>query len=303
MPTNGSGTYTVPPGSNAVSLATASSTAFNDLLTDLATALTDRINVDGTKAFEANQSFGGFKATSLASGTASTDAVNLGQVQNNIFNWADGGGTADAITATFTPTVTAYTNGMRLRVRATAANTATAPTFNADSVGAKKIFKGAGEALIAGDIAGDHHDLDLTYNTALDSAAGGWLLSNPEGDLSLVTPTEIWEYAISDETTAITTGTAKLTSRAGKALTVSDVRASFSTAGSTASQFDINLDGVSMLSTKLTVDANEKTSETAATPAVISDTTITDDQEITFDIDTAGTGAKGAKIRIIGTPT
>jgi hypothetical protein len=47
------------------------------------------------------------------------------------------------------------------------------------------------------------------------------------------------------------------------------------------------------LSTKLTIDANEKTSTTAATAAVISDSTIADDAEITFDIDTAGTGAKG----------
>ena len=43
---------------------------------------------------------------------------------------------------------------------------------------------------------------------------------------------------------------------------------------------------------------SEKTSTTAATAAVISDSAIADDAELTFDIDTAGTGAAGLKVRI-----
>jgi hypothetical protein len=112
---------------------------------------------------------------------------------------------------------------------------------------------------------------------------------------------ECWEFAISDETTAITTGTAKLTVRAPYAFTVTAVRASLSTASSSGNPaFDINESGVSIFSTTLTIDANEKTSTTAATAAVLSDTSIADDAELTFDIDTAGTGAKGAKIKIYG---
>jgi hypothetical protein len=111
----------------------------------------------------------------------------------------------------------------------------------------------------------------------------------------------VWEYAISDEATAITTGTSKIIVRARHAMTVVEVRASLSVQSSSgAPQFDINVATVSMLSTKLTIDASERTSVTAATPAVISDATIDDDAEITIDIDTAGTGAKGAKIAIIG---
>lgn len=111
----------------------------------------------------------------------------------------------------------------------------------------------------------------------------------------------VWEYAISDEATAITTGTAKLTTRARHALDVVAVRASLSVASSSGNPaFDVNVSGASMFSTTLTIDASEKTSTTAATAAVISDATIADDAEITFDIDTAGTGAKGAKIAIIG---
>lgn len=110
--------------------------------------------------------------------------------------------------------------------------------------------------------------------------------------------------AIGDETTAITTGTAKVTFRMPYAFKVNKVKASLTTASSSGNPaFDINEGGVSILSTTITIDANELTSATAATPAVISDSALADDAEITIDIDTAGTGAKGAKIYLIGYAT
>lgn len=111
----------------------------------------------------------------------------------------------------------------------------------------------------------------------------------------------VWEYAISDETTNLTTGAAKLTTRARHAMDVVEVRASLTTQSSSGNPaFDVNVSTVSMFSTTVTIDSGERTSTTAATPAVISDNTIADDAEIVIDIDTAGTGAKGAKIAIIG---
>jgi hypothetical protein len=113
--------------------------------------------------------------------------------------------------------------------------------------------------------------------------------------------TEIIAIAVSDETTTITTGTAKVTFRMPFAMTLTAVRASLTTVSSSGTPtFDINEAGSTILSTKLTVDANEKTSTTAATAAVISDAVLADDAEITIDIDTAGTGAKGAKVYLIG---
>lgn len=110
--------------------------------------------------------------------------------------------------------------------------------------------------------------------------------------------------AISDETTELTTGTAKLTFRMPYAFTLTAVRASLTTASSSGiPTFDINENGTTILSTKLTIDANEKTSTTAATAVVISDTSLADDAEITVDIDVAGTGATGAKIYLIGYKT
>jgi hypothetical protein len=110
--------------------------------------------------------------------------------------------------------------------------------------------------------------------------------------------------AASDETTALTTGTAKVTFRMPHAMTLTGVRASLSTAQASGNIFtvDINEGGTSVLSTKLTIDNTEKTSTTAATAAVISDSALADDAEITIDIDQIGNGsAKGLKVVLIGT--
>lgn len=110
--------------------------------------------------------------------------------------------------------------------------------------------------------------------------------------------------AVSDEITAITVGTAKITFRMPFAMTLNGVRASLTTVSSSGLvTVDINKNGVTILSTKLTIDANEKTSQTAATAAVISSSALADDDEITIDIDGAGTGAIGLKVTLIGEHT
>ena len=110
--------------------------------------------------------------------------------------------------------------------------------------------------------------------------------------------------ACSDETTALSTGSGKVTFRMPHATTLTPVRASLTTAQTSGSIFtvDINESGTTILSTKLTIDNTEKTSTTAATPAVISDTALANDAEITIDIDQIGDGtAKGLKVYLIGT--
>jgi hypothetical protein len=122
------------------------------------------------------------------------------------------------------------------------------------------------------------------------------------GSGNYATPFEL-VVAASDEGTALTTGTAKITFRMPRAVTLTAVRASLTTAQASGSIFtvDINETGTSILSTKLTIDNTEKTSTTAATPPVISDTALADDAEITIDIDQIGNGtAKGLKVMLIG---
>jgi hypothetical protein len=139
----------------------------------------------------------------------------------------------------------------------------------------------------------------LTVGTGLGIT--GTTLSSTAGN-----PTESLIIACSDETTALTTGTAKVTFRMPYAFTLTAVRASVTTAptGSVLT-VDINESGSTILSTKLTIDASEKTSTTAATAVVISDSSLADDAEMTIDIDGVGSTIAGAglKVYLIGTRT
>ena len=113
-------------------------------------------------------------------------------------------------------------------------------------------------------------------------------------------PREEWLWiACSDESTALTTGTAKVTFRMPFAATLLAVRANVKTAptGSTLI-VDINEEGTSVLSTKLSIDATEKTSATAATAAVISDSALADDAEMTIDIDQVGSTVAGVGLKV-----
>lgn len=112
--------------------------------------------------------------------------------------------------------------------------------------------------------------------------------------------------AASDETTDLTVGLAKITFRMPYAMTLTEVRASVNIAPRDADKIEVNINqgGTSVLSTLLTIDVNEKTSEAIGTvPAVISTSALTDDAEITIDIDQVGNtvAGTGLKIWLIGT--
>lgn len=87
------------------------------------------------------------------------------------------GGTADAITSAFSPAITALKDGMALYVRGALANATNAPTFtpNNGTIAPKVIVKGAGAALVPGDIAGAGHWIEVQYDLTLDK----WVLLNP----------------------------------------------------------------------------------------------------------------------------
>jgi hypothetical protein len=104
---------------------------------------------------------------------------------------------------------------------------------------------------------------------------------------------------VSDETTALTTGAGKMTVRTPFAMTLTAVRASVNAAptGSLLT-VDINEAGTSILSTKLTIDDSEKTSTTATAAVVISDPELSDDAEVSVDIDTVGSTFAGAGLKV-----
>lgn len=131
------------------------------------------------------------------------DGGDLGQVTGAVRSLiqklspavAGAGGTANALTGTYVPAVTALTNGMTLSVRAGAANTTTNPTFAADGTAPKLIVKGNNLPLAAGDIAGAGFWAQLRYDAALDK----WVLLNPATGVGVfATPAEAQAQAESN---------------------------------------------------------------------------------------------------------
>ncbi|MNS86167.1 hypothetical protein D3C72_1200620 [compost metagenome] len=106
-------------------------------------------------------------------------------------------------------------------------------------------------------------------------------------------------FALSDETSNLTVGNL-ITFRMPFAMTLTSVRISVNTAPTISSIIvDAKESGVSIFSTLLSIDATEKTSVTAATPAVISDVNLADDAEITVSATQIGSGVAGAGLKII----
>jgi microcystin-dependent protein len=97
------------------------------------------------------------------------------------------GGTAGSYSVTSNSAHTALTNGILLTVKASATNTAAA-TLNMNTLGAKSIrvrTAGAEAAIAAGQMV-INGTYQFRYDTAANTAAGGWILLNPETDPTLL---------------------------------------------------------------------------------------------------------------------
>ena len=114
--------------------------------------------------------------------------------------------------------------------------------------------------------------------------------------------------ACGDETTATAAATAVVTFHMPYAFTLTGIKAGVTTApvGSVLT-VDLNEAGSTVLTTKLTIDAGEKTSGTAATAAVIGGAgpALADNALMTIDVDGVGSGTAGAglKVYLIGYAT
>lgn len=152
MPFNGSGAYSLPAGSVVADGTTIDAADHNTPLQDIETALSATVLRNGAAAFTSNQSMGNNRLTTLAAGTAGTDAANVRQVQSGAVSQAvTVGGTVDAITLTFSPPFSAYETGMKIRWISGGPNTGAA-TVNVDSMGAKGLQKNNAQTLAEGDI-------------------------------------------------------------------------------------------------------------------------------------------------------
>jgi hypothetical protein len=338
MARNGSGVYTNPyPDFTSGTVISSSETDANNAA--MATAITQSIAVDGQTTITANIPMANFKFTGLGTGSASTDSVNKAQMDAAIATVAAGLFWKDPCLVASTGNLTlsgeqtidgVLTSGSRVLVKdqtATEENgiyvTGAGAWTRATDMDAWAEFVSAAVIISEGTANADTQwnctvddggTLDTTSITWAQWGAivvagtgltkSGVTMSIDTGGVGLTqiataAKTESIAIACSDETTALVTGTAKATFRMPYAFTLTDVRASVTTAPTDAVlTVDINEGGTTILSTKLTIDATEKTSTTAATPAVISDSALADDAEITIDIDQIGSTVAGAGLKV-----
>jgi len=136
---NGSGVFTVS-NPDFVSGTTISSSEMDANFADVATALTQSIAVDGQTTITGNLPMATYRHTGVGNAAARTDYAAAGQVQDSGLVWGGtAGGTANALTLTLTPAITAYATGQRFAFKAGASPSSAAATININSVGAVAI--------------------------------------------------------------------------------------------------------------------------------------------------------------------
>lgn len=136
----------------------------------------------------------------------------------------------------------------------------------------------------------------------LAGQSGKHLKVNDDGDaLELVNrPQAPLVLQVGDQTSTITTGTDKLSFRMPEAMTLSKIKAAVKEGPSGGVlTIDVNKNGGTLFTTPITIDSGETTSETAATPSVLTDVTLADDDEITIDIDAVNGSPVGLTLSFI----
>jgi len=150
----------------------------------IATGLSNCITKDGQTTLTANIPFSTYKLTGLGSGTARTDAINVGQVQDNQFLYlGTTSGSADAYTLTPSPAITAYTATQQFTAKISATNLTTTPYLQVSAI-ANPTTTAVIKKLSATktEIAVEASDLLINgiYDFKRNSANDAWIVLNPE---------------------------------------------------------------------------------------------------------------------------
>jgi hypothetical protein len=153
-------------------------------LDGMATGLSQCITKDGQTTITANIPFNSNKITGVGNGTARTDVINVGQVQDNQFQYlGTTGGTADAYTLSPSPTITAYATTQQITAKISATNLTTTPYLQVSAIASptttaviKKLSATKTE------IAVEASDLLINgiYHFQRNSANDAWIILNPE---------------------------------------------------------------------------------------------------------------------------
>ncbi|MBF8177652.1 hypothetical protein [Herminiimonas contaminans] len=166
MPRNGSGVYTLPAGNPVITGTVISSTTQNNTMSDVAAELTNSIAADGQKVPTANLPMGGFRHTGVLNANARDQYAAVGQVQDSAFMWCGtAAGTANALTFSPMPAITAYAAGQVFRFQAGAAANTSATTIAVSGLAAIDLEVN-GAACVGGEIlANKWYEILLTSAT------------------------------------------------------------------------------------------------------------------------------------------
>jgi len=157
---------------------------FDGELDGMATGLSNCITKDGQTTITANIPFNSNKITGLGNGTARTDVINVGQVQDNQFQYlGTTGGAADAYTLSPSPTITAYATTQQITAKISATNLTTTPYLQVSAI-ANPATTAVIKKLSATktEIAVEASDLLINgiYHFQRNSANDAWIILNPE---------------------------------------------------------------------------------------------------------------------------
>lgn len=151
---------------------------------NIANGLSNCITKDGQTIITANIPLANYKLSGLGSGSARTDSINLGQVQDGTYTYlGTTGGSADAYTLTPSPSITAYATTQRFWAKINATNLTTTPYLQISAL-ANPTTTAVIKKLSATktEIAVEVSDLLINglYEFQRNSANDAWILLNPE---------------------------------------------------------------------------------------------------------------------------
>jgi hypothetical protein len=229
MAFNGTGTFVrlynwVTDKTNSVPITASRMDAETD---GIATGLSNCITKDGQTTISANIPFNSKKITGLAVGSARTDSINVGQVQDGQFTYlGTTGGSADAYTLSPNPSITAYVASMCFTAKIAATNATTTPYLQISGIGTpasdaviKKLAADKSEvAVVLGDmVATGLYEFQRNFgNTA-------WILLNPENPISAgVVESDLIKNLIISTSVASNALTVALKTKAGNDPSASD---------------------------------------------------------------------------------
>lgn len=150
---NGSGVYelrydfTVDAAGGVKILSSRQDEMWNDMKTGFQTCMT----VDGQTTVTANIPMSTYKFTGLGAGSAATDSVNLGQLQDGSGTYVVTTGSSNAYVAAPSPAITSYAAGQEFNIEPNFTNTSSV-TINVNALGTKAIVDNNGDALVGGEL-------------------------------------------------------------------------------------------------------------------------------------------------------